>query len=103
MYENGFGVPPDLVEAINWYQKAASLGNAIAKTRLATLKNGSQQVAVQGGNAALGSVQYRCFLQVDVDSMSKNLGKPEFQRRHDECMRSNWKRLHGSAPFPGDQ
>ena len=60
-------------------------------------------VTQQGKNAIPGALQARCFLEVDVDSAKANLPQKEMERRHNECLRSNWKRLFGSAPFPLDQ
>jgi TPR repeat protein len=102
LYETGRGVPKDFVEAINWYQKGANQGDAEAKKRLDNLRNSNQQV-VQGKSTIPGALQYRCFLQVDVDSLTKNRSKAETNRLHDECLRSNWERLYGSVPFPADQ
>jgi TPR repeat protein len=41
MYEGGAGVPKDTAQAIAWYQKAAELGNANAKSKLAQLQTSS--------------------------------------------------------------
>jgi TPR repeat protein len=103
MYEQGWGVAADLPEAKRLYQQAASQGNGAAKTRLANLKNGAQPLVVQTNNPALGAVANRCLFEVDIDSLTRNLSKAESERRHDQCMHSNWKRLFGATPFPGDQ
>ena len=39
MYEYGFGVEEDWVMALEWYEKAADLGNELAKERAEYLEN----------------------------------------------------------------
>jgi TPR repeat protein len=42
MYENGMGLPKDLVAARGLYQKSADLGDSYAKAQLERLDKGSK-------------------------------------------------------------
>ena len=44
MYENGTGVSQDYVKAVEWYQKAANQGNAIAQYNLGLMYDNSKGV-----------------------------------------------------------
>jgi len=99
IYEKGAGEAPDFGKAVTWYQKASEAGNANAKQRLATLQARSQTTQ-QAKSAVPDALHTRCFLEVDVDALKANASGEEIQRRHNECLRSNWKRLFGAKPFP---
>ncbi|KAF9352972.1 hypothetical protein BGX26_009247 [Mortierella sp. AD094] len=45
MYENGHGVPQEYSKAVDWYQKAANQGHAIAQHNLGSMYKCGQGVA----------------------------------------------------------
>ena len=44
MYDNGWGVPQDRVEAVDWYRKAAEQGNAVAQHYLGVMYDNGEGV-----------------------------------------------------------
>jgi TPR repeat protein len=103
IYEKGAGEAVDFGKAVTWYQKAAEAGNADAKKRLGKLQARSQSAQSDARSKLPASLELRCFLEADVDSLRDNIETKKARARHDECLRSNWKRLYGSTPFPLDR
>jgi TPR repeat protein len=106
MYENGQGVAVDYEKAVSWYQKAAKAGDIKAKKRLASLESGDRSGRPgQFGKVTRipGALSLKCYLLTDGASPQAKADPKGAQRRYDECLRSNWKQLFGSMPFPADQ
>jgi len=100
MYEKGQGTRPNREAAIGWFKKAAAQGDADSQKELNKLQHPTRHVD-------LSALRFRCWLE------SMKLGKPavspaneaEAGRVHQffqKCLRSNWHRLFGDAPFPED-
>jgi TPR repeat protein len=106
MYENGYGVTPDETVALSWFEKAAAQGDSDAKDKIRIIK--SRQAAAPAARRNIPpALAFECILQREP-----NIGKAmksgseadaeSAQRAYEACLRSNWRRLFGDRPFPGD-
>ena len=98
MYRDGAGVPKDYAQAASWYRKAAVQGWDDAKTQLNSLQKQRQAENTEKKNKIPAALQFRCWLETSPPDKDANIQG----QRYDACLRSNWKRLQGSEPFPGD-
>jgi len=97
IYQHGLGVEVDKAKAAEWYRKAAAQGHQTAEKRLAELQE--EKARTTKIPAALGA---KCLLDPTIMGLARENNKEEFDRRYDECLRSTWRRVNGSAPFPSD-
>lgn len=98
MYYDGLGVPKDYAQALVWYRKAAAQGYELAKTRIAEIEKHLNAQAAANREKIPPALQYRCWLETRPPTNNK----VEDERRFQVCLHSNWKRLFGNTPFPGD-
>ena len=102
MYQDGLGVAKDRHAAKSWYQKAAAQGDADAKKELRRLQGQASPIKRKDIPDAL---VFRCQLETagSIGHAMKSQSDADVQAAHkayEDCLRSNWKRLFGDAPFP---
>lgn len=103
MYKEGKGVEPDWKTALSWIRKAAAQGDADARKEIPILEG--RQVTKRNIPPALAA---ECILEPRTGVVSAlKPGTAEAKQTtaiiaYQECLRSNWKRLFGDRPFPGD-
>jgi TPR repeat protein len=104
LYEHGKGVTQDITQATLWYKKAAEGGDEQAKAKLEELGDQGQQRAEAVRSGIPPALQFRCLLESDVGTLRPETAPDpkQLERAHDACLRTNWKKLFGDRPFPGD-
>ena len=103
MYVAGMGVPQDIAKGKAWLQKAAAQGNQEAKDTLSKLDSHKAQTSADTAGKVPPALEFRCILEARVPSAAAHKSLPETETAYVECLRSNWQRLFGSAPFPADR
>jgi uncharacterized protein len=104
MYKEGKGVDPDWKAALSWFRKAAAQGDTDAKKEIPVLEG--RQATKRTIPPALA---FECMLQHEPNGRIANAMKSGSEaddqaaaQAYQVCLRSNWKRLFGDTPFPGD-
>jgi hypothetical protein len=102
MYKDGLGVAKDRDAAISWYQKATAQGDADSQKELRKLQGQASPIKRKDIPDAL---VFRCQLESarSIGQAAKSETDADAQAAHkgyEACLRSNWKRLFGDAPFP---
>jgi TPR repeat protein len=95
MYRDGLGVKKDYALAATWYRRAAEQGYEDAKKKLAELQQHQRAETAANSDKIPPAIHFKCILEAATN-------KTNNPNRYDECLRSNWKQLMGSEPFPGN-
>ncbi|GLR89752.1 SEL1-like repeat protein [Bradyrhizobium iriomotense] len=103
LYAEGTGVKPDAAQARFWLTKAAAQGHEKAKALLAKIEARKAQTSADTAGKVPPALEFRCVLDARVPAMHAGNPPQVVEAKYVECLRSNWKRLHGSAPFPADR
>jgi TPR repeat protein len=81
MYDFGLGIPKDPAKALSSYQKAATLGDAKSKERLAQLLNAAkgraETINLACESETLGGVPLKSFVSIDAASKYVRVEIPE--------------------------
>lgn len=107
MYRDGIGVSADRNTAMSWFARAAAQGDKDAANQLRALQRSAESEPERERNVP-PALAFRCQLDtVNKSSESQLLtgsdaALADYQKRYKACLRSNWHRLFGDAPFPGD-
>lgn len=104
VYERGYGVQPNMEVAIELFKKAAAQGDSDSQKELR--KIASERAKKRAAIPA--ALVFECQLDTLNHSSETRLlsgsdaEAVDFHKRYEACLRSNWHRLFGEAPFPGD-
>jgi hypothetical protein len=105
LYQGGMGVPEDHEEAKIWYEKAIAQNDEKAKKRLAEMEAEDRNASVTRPDKLPPALHFICVLDnpqvVNITRLSKT-EQDSVALKYRTCLRSNWKRINGSVPFPGD-
>ena len=105
LYQGGFGVPEDHEQARIWYEKAIAQDDEKAKKRLAEMEAEDRNASVTRPDKLPPALHFICVLDNPQVTNITRLNKTEQDAvalKYRTCLRSNWKRINGSVPFPGD-
>ena len=105
LYERGEGVPQDREQARMWFKKAIAQNHDKARKELAEMDAEDRNPGFKHPERIPPQLQTICFLDNPQMLKIKRVDKAEQEviaQRYIACLRSNWKRINGSAPFPGD-
>jgi hypothetical protein len=106
IYKDGLGVQPDRNAALAWFRKAAAQGDADSQKELRKLQ-GQAPAPHLSRKDIPDALVFRCQLESSrsIGQALKSESDADAQAAHkayEACLRSNWKRLFGDAPFPED-
>jgi hypothetical protein len=102
LYYQGIGAKPDHALALSWFKKAAAQGSEEAKAALAGLDARKAKTSMDTAGKVPPALEFRCVLDARVPTAYAGDSPQMIEAKYVGCLRSNWKRLFGLAPFCGE-
>ncbi len=102
---DGLGVPEDHGQAKIWYKKAIAQNDEKAKKRLAEMEAADRNSPFKHPEKIPPALHFICVLdnpQMVKPTKANSVELDTVTQKYIACLRSNWKRINGSVPFPGD-